>query len=100
MIHPIRKFSTRGVIWYQGEENALTTKDAFEYRTFFPLMVKLAESIRGSNLPFPFVQLPKRPRATPGPALRESQLHNAKTVAHTGMVVTVDVVRKWVGTRI
>ena len=36
MIHPIRKFSTRGVIWYQGEENALTTKDAFEYARSSP----------------------------------------------------------------
>ena len=94
MIHPIRKFSTRGVIWYQGEENALTTKDAFEYRTFFPLMIGSWRKAFGDpNLPFLFVQLPKTSESNPRdlPTLRESQLHNAKTVAHTGMVVSVDL---------
>ena len=94
MIHPIRKFSSRGVIWYQGERNALSTGEAFEYRKFFPLMIgSWREAFGDPNLPFLFVQLPRMSERNPRdlPALRESQLHTAQTVAHTAMAVTVDV---------
>ena len=94
MIHPIRKFSTRGVIWYQGEENALTTREALEYRKFFPLMIgSWREAFGHPKLPFLFVQLPGMSESNPRdiPTLRESQLHTNQTVAHTGMVVSVDL---------
>jgi len=94
MIHPIRKFSSRGVIWYQGERNALTTREAIAYRKFFPLMIgSWRDAFGDPNLPFLFVQLPRMSESNPRdlPALRESQLHTAKTVAHTAMAVTIDV---------
>jgi sialate O-acetylesterase len=94
MIHPIRNFSSRGVIWYQGERNALTTGEAMAYRKFFPLMIgSWREAFGDPNLQFLFVQLPRMSERNPRdlPALRESQLHTAQTVAHIGMAVTVDV---------
>jgi sialate O-acetylesterase len=94
MIHPIRNFSSRGVIWYQGERNSLTTKEAIEYRKFFPLMIESWRDAFGDpNLPFLFVQLPRMSERNPrdAPALRESQLHTDRTIPHTGMVVSVDV---------
>jgi sialate O-acetylesterase len=94
MIHPIRKFSSRGVIWYQGERNALTTREAIAYRKFFPLMIgSWRDAFGDPNLPFLFVQLPRMSECNPRdlPALRESQLHTNQTVAHTAMAVTIDV---------
>jgi sialate O-acetylesterase len=94
MIHPIRKFSSRGVIWYQGERNALTTREAIEYRQFFPLMIgSWRDAFGDPNLPFLFVQLPRMSdrNLRDLPALRESQLHTVSNVPHTGMVVTTDV---------
>jgi sialate O-acetylesterase len=94
MIHPIRKFSSRGVIWYQGERNALTTGEAMAYRKFFPLMIgSWRDAFGDPNLPFLFVQLPRMSERNPRdmPALRESQLHTDRTIPHTGMVVSVDV---------
>ncbi|MBT3637552.1 MAG: hypothetical protein HN531_11470 [Opitutae bacterium] len=94
MIHPIRKFSSRGVIWYQGERNALTTGEAMAYRKFFPLMIgSWRDAFGDPNLPFLFVQLPRMSESNPRdvPALRESQLHTVRNVPHTGMVVSVDV---------
>ena len=94
MIHPLRKFSSRGVIWYQGEHNALTTREAIAYRKFFPLMIQgWRDAFGDPNLPFLFVQLPRMSENNPRDvaALRESQLHTDRNVAHTGMVVSVDV---------
>lgn len=94
MIHPIRNFSSRGVIWYQGEGNAHTTWEAIEYRKFFPLMIaSWREAFGDPNLPFLFVQLPRMSQSNPRdlPALRESQLHANLNVAHTAMAVTIDV---------
>ena len=94
MIHPIRKFSTRGILWYQGEDNALTTREAVEYRKFLPLMIRGWRNAFGDpDLPFLLVQLPRMAEDDPRdlPALRESQLHTARDVPGAGMVVSVDV---------
>ncbi len=94
MIHPIRHYTIRGTIWYQGERNSMTTKDAFEYRTYFPLMI---ESWRAAfhhpDMPFYFVQLPKMGERDirDSKVTRESQMLTARTLKNANMVVTLDV---------
>lgn len=68
-IHPIRNYTLRGAIWYQGERNSMTTKDAFEYRTYFPLY-KSAE-VKGSTMVIRFDHVGKGLMSNDGVALRE-----------------------------
>lgn len=92
-IHPIKNFTIRGVIWYQGERNSLTTKDAFEYRTYFPLMIKSwRKTFQNPDMPFYFVQLPKMGLRDTRDAkvTRESQMLVAKNLKNASMVVTLD----------
>ena len=93
-IHPIRHFSIRGVIWYQGERNSMTTKDAFAYRTYFPLMIESwRKAFHHPDMPFYFVQLPKmglRDRRD-AKVTRESQMWTAQNLKNANMVVTLDV---------
>jgi sialate O-acetylesterase len=93
-IHPIRNYTLRGVIWYQGERNSMTTKDAFEYRTYFPLMIESwRRAFRHPDMPFYFVQLPKMALRDPrdSKVTRESQLLTAQNLKNVNMVVTLDV---------
>jgi len=54
-IAPLIPFGLKGVIWYQGENNA---GKAYQYRTLFPLMIKDWRTRWGHGyLPFLFVQL-------------------------------------------
>ena len=92
-IHPIQNFTIRGAIWYQGERNSLSTKDAYSYRTYFPLMIESwRQTFRNPDMPFYFVQLPKMALRDTRDAkvTRESQMHVAKTLKNANMVVTVD----------
>ncbi len=97
MIHPLRKLSFRGVIWWQGEAN---TSRAGEYRTLFQRMIEAwrADCGRG-DFPFLFVQLAsywaKDPPSPDGggswAAVREAQFATLRTEPNTGMVVAFDV---------
>ena len=72
----------------------MTTKDAYEYRTYFPLMIKSWRKVfRNPDMPFDFVQLPKMAVRDPrdSKVTRESQMWTAQNLKNTGMVVTLDV---------
>jgi sialate O-acetylesterase len=94
MLLPLVPYELRGVIWYQGEENA---PRAEQYRRLFPAVI---EHWRGlwdrDDLPFLFVQLTAfRQRAQePGDStwaeLREAQAM-ALSMPHTAMAVTIDI---------
>ncbi len=94
MIAPLVPYAIRGAIWYQGERNSNSVKDAYDYRFEFPAMITDWRSVWGQgDFPFLFVQLPnfggKQPDAL---ALnRESMLVTMQTVPNTGMAVTIDV---------
>lgn len=97
MIAPLLPLSIRGVIWYQGESNADNLKDALEYKTLFPAMIKDWRNHWGrGDFPFLFVQLSSFGAVRAEPAecnwgfLREAQ---TKTLAlpNTAMAVTIDV---------
>ncbi|MGC1781137.1 MAG: CIA30 family protein [Acidobacteriaceae bacterium] len=94
MIAPLIPISIRGVVWYQGESNALR---AYQYRKLLPALI---EGWRGawhaSDLPFLIVQLPNHGPAVPAPQqsawaeLREAQMMAAR-LPHTALVVTIDL---------
>ncbi len=92
MIAPLIPYAMKGVIWYQGEANAISS---VEYRTLFP---RLIEDWRGQwggdRFPFLFVQLPNFtvPATSPQdwPMLREAQSRTL-SLPNTGMAVTIDI---------
>jgi sialate O-acetylesterase len=95
MVTPLTPFPFRGVIWYQGESNAL---QAYQYRKLLPAMI---ESWRAAthqpDMDFLIVQLPNHgaipaePTESAWAELREAQLFTFKSVPHTGLAVTIDV---------
>jgi sialate O-acetylesterase len=88
MIHPLRHFTMRGVIWYQGEGN---TRRADQYHKLFSTMIGQWRKAFGCEFPFYFVQIsPFNYRGVNAAFLREAQLETL-SVAKTGMVVTMDI---------
>ncbi|PTS98541.1 sialate O-acetylesterase [Flavobacterium sp. HMWF030] len=94
MIAPLKNYSIKGVLWYQGESS---TKKPSEY---FSLMETLITNWRTQwqqpKLPFLVVQLtnfmdPKtEPVESNWAALRQQQL-NTLAISNTGMAVTIDL---------
>jgi sialate O-acetylesterase len=96
MIHPLERTAVRGVIWYQGENNAIRPRGE-EYFTIFPALIDdWRRAFDEPDLPFYFVQLPNFTNNEPNtvwryPVLRQAQLHTLRTVPHTGMAVTLEL---------
>ena len=44
MIHPIRPFGIRGMIWYQGERNSKTVQQASNYKNQLALLIEYYRS--------------------------------------------------------
>ena len=92
MIHPLIPFAIKGVIWYQGEDNA-TPAAALEYARLFPAMITGWRTLwKEGDFPFLYVQLANLAQRYRDnwPLVREAQL---KTLAlpGTGMAVTIDI---------
>jgi len=95
MIHPLIPFAMKGVLWYQGENNA---GRAQEYRKAFPLMIQDWRKQWGQpSFPFYFVQLASYNAANGNSEqgstwaeLREAQSMTL-SVPNTGMAVTTDI---------
>ena len=94
---PAIPFAIRGVIWYQGEQNAMT--NPYEYETAFPLMINDWRKRWGQgDFPFLFVQLPnyRRIQTTPcevdatWPVIREAQFKTL-SLPNTAMAVAIDL---------
>lgn len=85
MIHPLIPFTLKGVIWYQGESNAVR---AWQYRKLFPAMIRSWRKEWKAEFPFYFVQI--APHHQQNPEIREAQLLTYKTVPRTGMAVITD----------
>lgn len=94
MVYPFRDFAVKGVIWYQGEENAS------RWKGYTPLFQALIHDWRRTwhnpLMPFYFVQLAAWQEGAivqPGSAwahLREAQA-NALALEHTGMALAIDI---------
>jgi sialate O-acetylesterase len=94
MINPIINFPIKGVIWYQGENNA---GNYIKYRSLFPNMIRdWRQKWNVGDFTFLFVQLanymepPKVPQQSSWAGLREAQ---TMTLAepNTGMAVIIDI---------
>jgi sialate O-acetylesterase len=70
MIAPLIPYTLKGVIWYQGENNA---SRAYQYRKLFPAMIESwRRDFNNPKLPFYFVQI--SPHRSQNPEIREAQL--------------------------
>lgn len=90
MIHPLKGYSAKGFIWYQGESN-ITKPD--QYLHLFPAMIsQWRNQWQQGTLPFYFVQIAPFKYWGNNPVyLREAQLKSLQLVENTGMVVTLDI---------
>ena len=94
MVHPFTGFPVKGVIWYQGEENASRWKG---YTPLFQALIHdWRQAWHNAEMPFYFVQLAGwQEPALVQPAsawafLREAQA-NALALEGTGMAVAIDI---------
>lgn len=94
MIHPLRKFSIRGAIWYQGESDRIR---AHRYADMLSSMVQAWREAWASDFPFLIVQLagffhhPAEPGESLWAEIREAQRIAAGKIPLCGMVVAADV---------
>jgi len=91
MIHPVKNYTVKGCIWYQGESNRY---DADLYASLFMTMIRSwRKYMEQPELPFYYVQIAPFDYADFDEAsgfLREAQ-EKALRLEHTGMAVTLDI---------
>jgi sialate O-acetylesterase len=92
MIAPLAPLALKGVLWYQGEQNASRSAD---YATLLPALIADWRATFGQDLPFLIVQLPsyaveKKPEGTKWAAMREVQEQVAREVPKCGVAITCD----------
>ena len=85
---PLKGYSIKGVVWYQGESNAHNTE--LHERLFSMLEKSWRRFFHNPELPFYFVQLSSLNRPS-WPRFRDSQRRMALTLRNTWMAVTTDV---------
>lgn len=91
MIHPIKEFDIKGVIWYQGESNVLEFEN---YPLQFASMVKHWRKIWESNFPFYYTQIAPfnyNKNSEVAAHFRESQLISQNLIPNSSMAVTLDL---------
>jgi len=94
-VYPLAPFGIRGVIWYQGENDAMF-KHARTYKDFFPAMINEWRSLWGYDFPFLYVQLaplskePKNPVESSWAEVCDAQRQTMK-MPGTAMIVTSDI---------
>lgn len=93
MIHPLRRYGMRGVIWYQGESN---TGEAARYGDLFKGLIQDWRAATGQDLSFYFVQLAgfgkyRYPQADSQWAELRYQQEQALELPRTGMATAFDV---------
>lgn len=93
MINPVKTYSMKGAIWYQGESNV---QRANQYRTLFPAMIKSWRNAWNlGDFPFYFVQIGSYHyndyEGVKSSELRDAQLKTLDISKNTGMVVITDV---------
>jgi sialate O-acetylesterase len=89
-VEPMRRHAIKGVIWYQGEQNAQNAIQANWYAKAYPAIVAdFRQNWGQQKLPFYSVQLPGF--GDPNwPAFREQQRKFA-AIPNTGLAVTIDL---------
>jgi sialate O-acetylesterase len=92
MIAPLTEMPIRGVIWYQGEANASSSRAYLYDRVFPALITDWRKHWKIGNFPFLFVQLASFDAGVGDewPLVREGQ-RKALQLVNTGMAVAIDV---------
>ena len=107
MIHPVRPYGLKGVIWYQGERNSKNVPQALNYRKQLARLIgyyrsswhELSEGNVAKDFHFYFTQLPSWHAAqqipvegpeSPWVVNREMMRLVTSDVVNTGMVVAID----------
>jgi len=94
MVYPLRNFSIRGFLWYQGERDVSIP---FLYEKMLPAMVKNWRTLwdGGDKLPFYYAQLApwtySNASGFNGAYMREAQLKARVMIPNSGIITTVDV---------
>ncbi|MTH15641.1 sialate O-acetylesterase [Flavobacterium sp. LC2016-01] len=94
MIAPLKNYTIKGVLWYQGESS---TKKPQEYAALMEtLITSWRTEWKQGNFPFLYVQLtnfmePKTEPAESNWAALRQQQKNTLAVSNTGMAVTIDL---------
>ncbi len=100
MIHPLKPYSIKGAIWYQGEANSRSVDQAeFYQRQLTELISSWRYDWHDAEMPFYIVQLAnyRSPQVNPvendqfWPITRESMRKVTGSVTHTGMTVAIDI---------
>ncbi len=84
-IHPMRNYTTKGVVWYQGESNDV---EGFE-SAFECLISEWRKYFNNQNLPFICVQLPSY-KANDWAEKRSAQKSVADKISNVFIVPTID----------
>jgi sialate O-acetylesterase len=88
MVHPLRHARMRGVLWYQGEANAVRAR---EYSALFRAMIPdWRREFDRPDLPFYWVQLANYVVDTDWARLREAQ-STALALPNTGQALAIDI---------
>lgn len=88
MIHPIEGYTIKGVIWYQGEANAMWPAD---YQKQFAAYTRLyREKFHNAELPFIVMQLPQYDEDL-YPVFRTAQWELMEQLAHVYTVCGIDL---------
>ena len=88
MINPLVPYSIKGIIWYQGENNAFRFD---KYEEIFKSLIEDWREKWHNDLPFYYVQIaPYFNYYGTNASLREAQRNTLK-IPKTGMVVTLDI---------
>ena len=98
MIHPLKGFAMRGVLWYQGENNAGNPADGKQYIEKKRAMIAdWREWFSDPELPFYFVQLAAwqaangDPNQADGWAYFRDAQRQCLEIPNTGMAVAIDI---------
>ena len=88
MVNPLVPYAIKGVLWYQGENNAFRHQ---EYESLFRTLILDWRNLWGEEFPFYYVQIaPYFNYYNTNALLREAQ-RKILDIPKTGMVVTLDI---------
>lgn len=93
MLWPVKNFTARGFLWYQGESNISN------YQFYTPMMTAMVQLWRNvweaPDMPFYYVQIAphqyKDSRDTGAALLRVAQMEALKTIPNSGIIPTTDI---------
>ncbi len=93
----LSQMSVKGIIWYQGESNALSKRRMEQHEQLFPLLVAdWRKQWHSGELPFYFCQISsistdKGYKSEYWPAFRDGQRRMADSIPFSGMAVSSDI---------